>query len=135
MPSGSRPGERRGGRQKGTQNKKTLAHLARAEKVAESGVTPVEIITHAMRYRYKQAVAPVDQDGNGDIDMEAMRESVTFAAIVAPYIHPRLQAIAPAPVQPPPEESGGSNLERARRVAYLLITGAREKAKKTALLK
>jgi hypothetical protein len=43
---GSKPGERRGGRQKGTPNKATAALQA---EVAASGITPLEVMLKNMR--------------------------------------------------------------------------------------
>jgi hypothetical protein len=50
---GSKPGERRGGRQKGTPNK---ASAARQAEVAASGVTPLEVMLDNMRSAYRRAL-------------------------------------------------------------------------------
>jgi hypothetical protein len=77
MPRGSKPGERRGGRQKGTPNRSTVARIAIADKAAAQGITPLEVMMSAMRSFYE----------NGD-----MEKAVTVAASAAPYMHPRLSA-------------------------------------------
>ena len=105
-----------------------------AERAAQGGQTPLDFMLLMLGVLRKEAFA-VDEKGATVVDHEKAKEAGHWAIAAAPYCHPKLQAIAPAPTPPPPEETGGSNLERARRVAYLLITGAREKAKKTALLK
>lgn len=66
---GSKPGERRGGRQRGTPNKRT-AEVAAA--IAATGMTPLEYLTS------------VFQDSGAD---EARRIDAAKAA--APYVHPK----------------------------------------------
>jgi hypothetical protein len=70
---GSRPGERRGGRKKGSRNKRTriIAEQARAE-----GITPLEYVLRIMR------------DEKAD-----PRERFQAAVSALPYVHPRLAAI------------------------------------------
>ena len=70
MPRGSAPGERRGGRQAGTLNKKSQDIAAKA--IAE-GETPLEYMLRVMR------------DPTAD---DARRADMAKSA--APYIHPRL---------------------------------------------
>ena len=50
MPRGSRPGERRGGRQKGTPNKKTLLHnAALSAAAADPNLSPLDYLLNVMR--------------------------------------------------------------------------------------
>ena len=78
---GSSPGERRGGRQKGTPNRATAA---KAAEIAASGMTPLDYMISVMR------------------DETATRpERLEAAAKAAPYVHPRLSAIEyTAPAEP-----------------------------------
>jgi hypothetical protein len=82
MPSGSKPGERRGGRQPGTLNKKTaLVNTAFAAAASSPGLSPLDFFLAVMRdpsippdWRFKAAQA------------------------AAPYVHPkpeRAQAVDP----------------------------------------
>ena len=73
MPKGSLPGERRGGRQKGTPNRATAAQAA---AIAASGLTPLDYMLSVLR----------DETAPRSERMEA-------AAKAAPYVHPRLAAI------------------------------------------
>lgn len=73
MPKGSKPGERRGGRQKGTPNRTTAE---RQRRIAESGSTPLDYLLSLMR----------DESQSCDVRFEA-------AKAAAPYVHPRLSAI------------------------------------------
>jgi hypothetical protein len=73
---GSKPGERRGGRKKGTPNKATTAAAIKAE-IAASGETPLDFMLRVMR---DETAEP------------ARRAAMAMAA--APYIHPRLAAVA-----------------------------------------
>ena len=81
MPRGSLPGERRGGRQRGTPNRATAA---KAAEIAASGMTPLDYMISVMR------------------DETATRpERLEAAAKAAPYVHPRLSAIEyTAPAEP-----------------------------------
>jgi len=75
MPrGGSKPGERRGGRTKGTRNKRTQVFKAEVEA---SGETPLEYMMRVMH------------DPKADEDR---RDEMARAA--APYVHPKLAAIA-----------------------------------------
>ena len=72
MARGSQPGERRGGRKKGTPNKATEK---REEKIAESGLTPLDYMLEVLR------------------DPETKLEDRKWAAAAAaPYVHARLQS-------------------------------------------
>jgi hypothetical protein len=70
---GSKPGERRGGRKKGTPNKATVA---KAAAVAASGVTPLDFMLSVLRDETKEL---------------SMRMEASKAA--APYVHARLAQI------------------------------------------
>jgi hypothetical protein len=70
---GSRPGERRGGRKKGTLNH---ASQAREIEVRESGATPLEFLLGIMR--------------NPKLPR---RERVDAAKTAAAYVHPKFAAI------------------------------------------
>ncbi|SRR5258708_10899904 len=72
MPRGSQPGEHRGGRQKGTPNKKTREFI---ERIAASGLVPLEYMLSVMR----------DEKQPQDVRME-------MAKAAAPFVHPRLTA-------------------------------------------
>jgi hypothetical protein len=70
---GSKPGERRGGRQKGTPNK---ASARRETLVAEGGATPLDYLLSVMR----------DENRDG-------RDRLEAAKAAAPYVHPKLAAM------------------------------------------
>lgn len=98
---GSRPGERRGGRQKGTRNKKTQELL---ESVKEEGLTPMEFLLKVMR----------DEDEEMDRRMDAAKH-------VAPYVHPRLASVEHTGKDGGPIQTQEVVAEEAaRRIAYLL---------------
>jgi hypothetical protein len=73
MPSGSKPGEKRGGRKKGTPNKR---ESVRRQAIAQAGVTPLEFMLGVM--------------GNTN-NPPLMRLDAAKSA--APYVHARLQAV------------------------------------------
>jgi len=73
MPRGAHPGERRGGRSKGTRNKRTEAQ---AIAIAESGITALDFLIGVMR------------DPNAPL-----AQRIEAAKAVAPYLHPRLSTI------------------------------------------
>jgi hypothetical protein len=70
---GSKPGERRGGRQKGTPNKATAAKVA---EVAASGLVPLDFMLRVMR------------DENED-----MGRRLDMAKAAAPYVHAKLASV------------------------------------------
>lgn len=76
--TGSKPGERRGGRKKGTPNKTTVAKRALAEHIRRKGLTPLEYMLRVMRSRSKNTAVERKDD---------------MAKAAAPYMHPRLNAI------------------------------------------
>src|SRR5436305_1516540 len=75
MPKGSNPGERRGGRQKGTSNKRMAELHALAVDMMATGASPLDFLTRVYR----------DETLAMDLRIDA-------AAKVAPYLHPRLSA-------------------------------------------
>jgi hypothetical protein len=74
MPNGVKPGERRGGRAKGTPNKKTQALI---KAVEGGGETPLEYMLRVMR----------------DAGAENTRRD-DMAKSAAPYLHARLANVA-----------------------------------------
>jgi hypothetical protein len=77
---GSRPGERRGGRKRGTINKKTAAQLQLRGTLQANGITPLEYMLRVMR--------------NAHAEPERRDE---MARVAAPYMHSKP---APQPVLP-----------------------------------
>ena len=76
MSRGSAPGERRGGRRRGTPNRRTPALRALAEGSSQAG-SPLEFLESV----YRNEAPPI-----------ALR--IEAASKAAPYIHPRLAAVA-----------------------------------------
>ncbi len=74
MGRGSAPGERRGGRQKGTPNKVTVK---RAAAIAESGKTPLDFMLSVLR----------DEDAS-------IKERMWAAVAAAPYCHAKPRPVA-----------------------------------------
>jgi hypothetical protein len=70
---GAKPGERRGGRQKGTRNKTTQERL---DEIAAGGEMPLDYLLRKMR----------------DDTVDAQRRD-DMAKAAAPYCHPRLATI------------------------------------------
>ena len=108
---GSKPGERRGGRQKGTRN---MASVARETAIGAAGDTPLDIMLAVMR--------------SPDVDI---RTRLDAAKAAAPFVHPRLAVIQHT------GKDGGligakgvsdyNDLEVARRVAFVLAKGMKAK--------
>lgn len=73
MPRGSKPGERRGGRQRGTPNKKTaLVKVAFAAATSNADLSPLDFLLGVMR----------DPSVSPDLRMRA-------AEVAARYVHPK----------------------------------------------
>ncbi|CAK0775807.1 hypothetical protein CCP3SC1_70055 [Gammaproteobacteria bacterium] len=75
---GYRPGA---GRKKGTKSVKTLERISVVVQAAEEGVTPLVVILEAMHAARKGK------------DLES---AAKYAVMAAPYVHPRLAAVAVA---------------------------------------
>jgi hypothetical protein len=113
MARGSKPGERRGGRQKGTPNKKTVAAMQAAE---EAGRVLAENLgdkcfpgdAHALAMAlYKDTTQPIE------IRLEALKAAL-------PYEKPRLSAV---------EHSGSIGTTQEQGLSLLERLAAEEKAK------
>jgi hypothetical protein len=92
-PACRKPGERRGGRKRGTPNK---ASAARQAEVAASGITPLEVMLDNMRVAHQRAGT-------------------------AKYVHPKLANISHA--NEPDHPLIVSDEERANAVLALLTQG------------
>lgn len=75
MPRGSKPGERRGGRKKGTRNHKIVELEATS---AAEGISPLDVMLKAMRMH---------------ADADKWDEAANVAKDAAPYVHARLSAV------------------------------------------
>jgi hypothetical protein len=95
MARGSLPGERRGGRQKGTPNR---ASAAKADEIAASGMTPLDYLISVMR-----------------VETATPPERLEAAAKAAPYVHPRLSAIEYTGPAEPEEDPDLSELDPEER--------------------
>src|SRR5687768_4973942 len=85
---GSKPGERRGGRKKGSANKRTREI---ADKAAESGITPLEVLISEMRIMHKLVTDSRATEGyDPQTLVMQVKELRGLAESAAPYIHPRL---------------------------------------------
>ena len=114
MPRGSRPGERRGGRQKGTKNKRTVEAELLAKRVLDNA--PAGAIQHArlgketlekfmmLFEELAQQYRPIPKSRHSDEARFAKYRpplSATAKAL-APYQSPTFRAIVVSP-PPPPE--------------------------------
>lgn len=94
MPRGSAPGERRGGRAPGTPNKATVERRLRAqaglEAAKQTGAMPLDIMLAV-------AAGGPEADKISDRQLQA-------AIAAAPYVHPKLAAVAVKDVTPPNPE-------------------------------
>lgn len=130
MPRGSAPGERRGGRQKGTQNKLTIARKTLADGAIGDGKTPLEVMLSNMRHfdnlaesaervlaeMTAETIAELPADKQFERLLAEVKKAAGFrdsaqgcARDAAPYIHPRLTAIS-AP------DGGPIKVERIERL-------------------
>lgn len=115
-------GARKGaGRKPGGKNQKSREI---ADKAAEQGITPLEVMLDAMRHMHKMAMV----DGLDDIEKGSiLKEAAEIAKDAAPYMHPRLAAIQHSgdPDKPIEVVSLGST-ELARRLASLLTAATEQ---------
>jgi hypothetical protein len=128
---GSKPGERRGGRKRGTPNK---ASAARQAEVAASGVTPLEVMLANMRFHHRQAEellellsAAESPEAKIQILGEASRSrqmAQKCAADAANYVHPKLASVQQGgdPDNPLKLEGGVvTDIERLQVMAAVLV--------------
>jgi len=115
MPSGAKPGERRGGRVKGVPNKATIEKALLAERAVEQARLNgkklgkerleelMEIFIGATAY-FQPTITPGVPSTTGDWDKfeKWARLAMECAAKLAPYQSPTFRAIV---VAPPPAES------------------------------
>lgn len=84
---GSAKGERRGGRKKGTPNKRTVAREERIQRAIDKGQSPLEFMLSVARGEVKDIVyvdgKPVKVECPLSVRLEAARSA-------APYTHKRL---------------------------------------------
>ena len=83
------PRPKTGGRKRGTPNKRT-ALLQR--EVAESGLTPLEVMVKRMRWHSKEADLAVKRKDYADAERH-MKEAEEAASRAAPYLHAKLSAV------------------------------------------
>jgi hypothetical protein len=100
------------GRRPGSRNRRSV-ELEKA--VAETGKTPLQVLLDTMRH-YLEV---------GDRDKAAI-----FAKDAAPYVHPKITSISVGgqPGASPIETKNVTNVELARRIAFILGQAAREQA-------
>ena len=101
MPRGSKPGEHRGGRRKGTPNKATAARQA---EVAATGRTPLEVMLENMRFAHATAAEwsakILDPDVLIPERLDVLKKVMEWRQIAqecakdaAPYVHPKLASV------------------------------------------
>lgn len=105
MPRGSKPGERRGGRAKGTPNRATIEREMRARAglaaATQTGTMPLDIIL---------TVA-----AGGEAAAAISDRQLAAAIAAAPFLHPRLSPVTVQPPMPPELE------EERRRIRAALL--------------
>jgi hypothetical protein len=94
-------GKKTGGRRRGTPNKATAERQA---AVAASGITPLAIMMESARWAHAQAIQLTERLVEAEPSLETaellremirLRElAVEWAHLAAPYVHPRLAAVA-----------------------------------------
>ena len=68
----------------------TIKTREAAEKLALSGIGPLEVLIQTMRHLWSQAI---DKSSGLLIDIDKALEASELAKEAAPYMHPKLQAI------------------------------------------
>ena len=127
MSKGSKPGERRGGRQKGTPNK---AKANRDLAIRIAGIEPKQFLLNGLGFY--QGLIEAEIEKGADADLTALREAFTagreFAKDAAPYCHSRmpqlteLTGLGGGPIET--ETRVIDDTEAARRIAFALTKGA-----------
>ena len=103
MPSGAKPGERRGGRIPGSKNKM----LGVTKRAAQDGI----------RLARRKRITPLEfllAVGNGEL-VKYKPDELTCMIAAAPYCHARLAAVA---YVPPPDDTQNRRREMLRELSY-----------------
>jgi hypothetical protein len=109
------------GRPKGSKTDRTKAV---AVELALTGSTPLEVMMQAMRY-YMDVHA--DTGASASARSTALDKATGMAKDAAPYMHPRLAAVAVGTAQgQQAEQRDISMAELARRIAFIFRESARE---------
>jgi hypothetical protein len=104
-----------GGRKKGTPNQVTAKREA---EIAASGLTPLDYMLGIMRAEHPNGASPEIIQAREELRFEA-------AKAAAPFVHARLQTTTLAgDPEKPLKVDGMSDLETARRVAFLMTKAA-----------
>lgn len=107
MARGAKPGERRGGRRKGAQNKATKTRLEIVATASAGGITPLELMLSTMRSFWSGAT-----DKTGRIVNEERAElAAKWAEKAAPFVHPKLTSVEASIDGPASHEDALAELE------------------------
>jgi hypothetical protein len=96
MPRGSRPGERRGGRKKGTPNKLTREKIRRAIEAVDrdGGSSAVDMLDRGMKRSFAWAEACASGEMHDDkLHIQYLRMATDAARALAPYQSPTLATV------------------------------------------
>ena len=107
------------GRQWGSSGRTVLTARSLSAKISLRGETPLEILVEAMRY-YHAIYASKRTKLSSQARSEALDRAAELAKDAAPYMHPRLTAVAVATHDAAPAAVDTTSLEFARRLAFLL---------------
>jgi len=129
MPAGSKPGERRGGRKKGSKNKaatkKTQAEVI-GKAVLLAATDQVTIAADEMElpvpFALRMLNTPIPEDAPLVAKIAALDFKGKMAALAAPYCHFR-KGEEREPPPPPPAKTGDAKeitYDAARRVLFAL---------------
>ena len=118
---GRRPGA---GRPKGSRNKLTRKAVKRA---AKAGPLPLDVMLASMRFFHAEA----EKRSTTPADRERLRTlAANTAKQAADYIHPKLTSTTlSGPAGGPIQTEDVSDLEVARRIAFLLAQAAQQAGK------
>lgn len=93
MPRGSKPGERRGGREKNTPNKKTQEFL---DLVAKHGVAPGELLARVVKGERIMALAYTNKETGEFVEhkvMPTLEQMIAADKELAQYTYPKRKAV------------------------------------------
>lgn len=133
---GKRPGA---GRKKGVLSQKTSQRQQLTEKALAQGKTPLEVMLENMNWAQRRAeenqLAAVNTKDDPETSASDLLELVSgyrkmasdFAKDVAPYIHPKLSTVEHKGSVDSEVTHKLDDKETARRLAFLLAKGVKEK--------
>ena len=115
--------EKGGGRRPGQKDRAPRQTAARklAELATATGVAPLDVLLDVMRKAWRRAEELEARNAPPEAVAEQREIACVAATRAAPYLHPRLAAVAVQQVPPPPVDIAALNADERRTLHALML--------------